>query len=90
METKALEKDFQKPMDLLKKRRQYYRSINVRIATVRVGDVWHNIRTRVLLTCWKTTYKSQAIPEADNFKIQFEIQIQKLQNLLVITGAKFL
>jgi len=36
METKALEKDFQKPMDLLKKRRQYYRSINVRIATVRV------------------------------------------------------
>jgi len=69
VQDQTLERGFQKPLTLFDKRRQYYDSIDMRVAAVRAGDAWHNIRARILLTCESIKYKSQAIPESDSFKI---------------------
>jgi len=83
MGTQALERGFQVPLDLLRKRRQYYRSIDLRTAVVRVGNEWRNIRARILLTCQKTAYKSQDVPETKNFKIvRKEVPVNQLGQIL--------
>ena len=69
VQDQTLERGFQKPLTLFGTRRQYYDSIDMRIAAVRVGDVWHNIRARILLTCETIKYKSEVVPECESFKM---------------------
>lgn len=69
MQDQILERGFQKPLALFDKRRQYYDSIDMRVAAARAGDAWHNIRAKILLTCESIRYKSQVVPESDSFKI---------------------
>jgi hypothetical protein len=82
MET-SLERGFQKPLDLLDKRLRYYRRIDARIATIRVGDSWNNIRALFMLTSEKVTYNTQGEIETDDFKIiRKEIPPTDLRHIL--------
>lgn len=83
VQDQILERGFQKPLTLFDKRRQYYDSIDMRVAAVRAGDDWRNIRARILLTCERIKYKSQVVPESDSFKIFREkLPIRQLTQVL--------
>ena len=59
-------------IEIFKKRRKFYKSIDVRIAAINVEDSWYNVRTRVLLSCDKATGLIQRKINVGNFMILFE------------------
>ena len=59
-------------IDIFKKRRKFYKSIDVRIAAINVEDSWYNVRTRVLLSSEKATKLIERKINVGNFMILFE------------------
>jgi len=59
-------------IEIFKKRRKFYRSIDIRIAAINQEDSWYNVRTRVLLSCEKATNLALKKIAVDNFMILFE------------------
>jgi len=59
-------------IDIFKKRRKFYKSIDVRIAAVNVKDSWYNVRTRVMLSCEKATGLVERKIDVGSFMILFE------------------
>jgi hypothetical protein len=82
MET-SLERGFQKPLDILDKRCQYYRSIDVRIAAIKVGGRWNNLRAVFMLTSDKVAHDAKREIETEDFKvIRKEIPPTDLRHIL--------
>jgi len=59
-------------IEIFKKRRKFYKSIDVRIAAINHEDSWYNVRTRVLLSCEKTSNLIQRKVAIRDFMILFE------------------
>lgn len=70
-------------IEIFKKRRKFYKSIDVRIAAINAEGSWYNVRTRVLLSCDKATGLIQRKIDVGNFMIIFEnISADNFPNLL--------
>jgi len=59
-------------IEIFKKRRKFYKSIDVRIVAINQEDSWYNVRTRVLLSCDKATNLVQRKIAVGDFMILFE------------------
>ena len=59
-------------IEIFKKRRKFYKSMDIRIAAINQEDSWYNVRTRVLLSCDKATGLIQRKINFGNFMILFE------------------
>lgn len=59
-------------IEIFKKRRKFYKSIDLRIAAINHENSWYNVRTRVLLSCNKPNNLVQRKIVVDDFMILFE------------------
>jgi hypothetical protein len=59
-------------VEIFNNRRRFYKSIDVRISAVKQEDSWYNVRTRILLSCEKTTDVIERKIDVGNFMILFE------------------
>jgi len=59
-------------IEIFKKRKKFYKSIDVRIAAIKWEDSWYNVRTRILLSYDKATNLVQRKIAVDDFMILFE------------------
>lgn len=59
-------------VEIFNKRRRFYKSIDARIAAVKLEDSWYNVRTRILLSCDKATDVIERKIDVGNFMILFE------------------
>lgn len=59
-------------IEIFKKRRKFYKSIDLRIAAINHENSWYNVRTRVLLSCDKSTNLIQKKIAVGDFMVLFE------------------
>ena len=74
-------------IEIFKKRRKFYKSVDIRIAAINQEDSWYSVRTIVLLSCDKATGRIQRKIDVGNFMILFKnIGADRFPDLLETLG----